>query len=111
MINISTLLTNIKVYIYIGLFLGVISFLVYAYYKYNNMISTIENQEIIIKNKDIELSIEKANYKELERKHSNEILKLKAETKIKAKQKEIEKGVSYDKSNSREITSTYIDLP
>ena len=107
----STFFNKSKIYIYLILLLGGISLLSYGYYKYTNMASTIKNQEIIIENKQKEIKVQNDNLKKLEVKLINEVSKVKAETLIKAKQKEIEKETNYDKSNSREITSTYIDLP
>lgn len=91
-------------FIIIGLF-GTI------YYKYTDMIETIANQETIISNKTKTIASKDITIKNIEEAYNNQLEKVKAEVKIVENKKTIEKGTDYDKTNSRDITSTYIDLP
>ena len=81
-------------------------------WKYYSMSSTIEEQAIMIDNRNVKINVLTNNIEDLKESHDREVAKLKAEVKIVAKKKEIEKDIDYDKStNSRSINSTYIDLP
>jgi len=100
----------IKGYIYLGLFLGILGVGSYVYNQYNNMVQQISNQKVIIENKQKEILTQESNIKNLKINHLKELSKVKAEIKIKQNQIKIEKETDYDKTTSREITSTYIDL-
>jgi len=100
----------IKGYIYLGLFLGILGVGSYIYNQYNNMVQQISNQKVIIENKQKEILTQESNIKNLKINHLKELSKVKAEIKIKQNKIKIEKETDYDKTTSREITSTYIDL-
>jgi len=100
----------IKGYIYLGLFLGILGLGSYVYNKYSNMVQQISNQKVIIENKQKEILTQESNIKNLKINHLKELSKVKAEIKIKQNKIKIEKETDYDKTTSREITSTYIDL-
>jgi len=74
------------------------------------MVQQISNQKVIIENKQKEILTQESNIKNLKINHLKELSKVKAEIKIKQNKIKIEKETDYDKTTSREITSTYIDL-
>ena len=81
-------------------------------WKYNNMVTTIENQAVVISNREATITTLNSNIEGLKESHDRELAKLKAEVSIAAKKEVLEKETDYDKNNvSRNIDSTYIDLP
>lgn len=82
-----------------------------GYWKYSSMVSTIENQSAKIENLGREVQIKNENLLEQAKQFGRELENRVAETRLETKKIELEKGIRYDKSNSRDITSTRIDLP
>ena len=101
----------LRVYLYIFLFLGVLGSIGGIIYKYIDFTETIENQKTIISNKEEKLSIKIQEIEELKKANKRELAKAIAETKAKTIKEELEKDTDYDKTDTRDITSTYIDLP
>jgi protein subunit release factor B len=100
-----------SIYGYVIAGMLVLSLLGTGYWRYQGMVSTIENQKVQIENRDRKLAIKDANLMEQARKFDRELASRVAETKLETKKKILEKEIRYDKSNSRDITSTRIDLP
>jgi len=83
-----------------------------AGWKYYSMSSTIEEQAVMIDNRNVKIGVLNENIEELKVSHDRELAKLKAEVSIAAKKEALEKETDYDKNDvSRDIDSTYIDLP
>lgn len=82
-----------------------------AYVRYDNMVSTIENQQVMIENRDVKIRVQNANLYEQAKKFDRELENGLANARAEAKKDAFEQEVGYDKSNSRDITSTRIDLP
>lgn len=94
---------------YIGL--AIVALLGAIYYKYSTMESRVQEQAIMLQNKELALQIQAENIQVLENEKVILVKKAIVETEAKVKVKELEKETQYDKSNSRLLSSTRIDLP
>ena len=89
----------------------VLSLIGTGYVKYQNMVDTIANQQVMIENRDVKIRVQNENLYEQAKKFEREMANGLANAKAEAKKEAFEEEVGYDKSNSRDITSTRIDLP